>query len=107
MKTFGLVLCVLIVLLQYPLWLGKGSWWKVWEIDRQVVLQSEINQKLHTRNEAMDAEIKDLKQGLDAIEERARNELGMIKKNEIFFQVRGTKKTDSSSAKIKEGASLE
>jgi cell division protein FtsB len=72
---------------QYPLWLGKGSWLKVWEIDQQVTRQHEINRKLQMRNAALDAEVRDLKQGHEAIEERARNELGMIKQNEIFFHI--------------------
>ena len=87
MKVLTLILIVLIVLLQYPLWLGKGSWLKVWEIDQQVTQQHEINQKLQMRNAALDAEVRDLKQGHEAIEERARSELGMIKQNEIFFHI--------------------
>ena len=87
MKVLTLILIVLIVLLQYPLWLGEGSWLKVWEIDQQVTRQHEINQKLQMRNAALDAEVRDLKQGHEAIEERARSELGMIKQNEIFFHI--------------------
>lgn len=87
MKILTLILVVLIALLQYPLWLGKGSWLKVWEIDQQVTRQHEINRKLQMRNAALDAEVRDLKQGHEAIEERARNELGMIKQNEIFFHI--------------------
>jgi cell division protein FtsB len=87
LKVLTLILIVLIVLLQYPLWLGKGSWLKVWEIDQQVTRQHEINLKLQMRNAALDAEVRDLKQGHEAIEERARSELGMIKQNEIFFHI--------------------
>ena len=87
MKVLGLILFALIILLQYPLWLGKGSWHRVWEVDQQVIAQHETNQKLQIRNAALDAEVQDLKQGSDAIEERARSELGMIKKDEVFFQV--------------------
>jgi cell division protein FtsB len=87
MKVLGLILFALIILLQYPLWLGKGSWHRVWEVDQQVASQHETNQKHQIRNAALDAEVQDLKQGSVAIEERARNELGMIKQNEIFFQV--------------------
>ena len=81
------LLAALIALLQYPLWLGKGGWLRVWEIDRQVRVQKDGNAKLQMRNDALDAEVRDLKQGYDAIEERARYELGMIKQDEIFFQV--------------------
>jgi cell division protein FtsB len=87
LKVLTLILIALIALLQYPLWLGKGSWLKVWEIDQQVTRQHESNRKLQMRNAALDAEVRDLKQGHEAIEERARNELGMIKQNEIFFHI--------------------
>ncbi|WP_097067883.1 cell division protein FtsB [Nitrosovibrio sp. Nv4] len=87
MKVLSFILTALIVLLQYPLWLGKGSWLKVWEVDQQVMTQHEINQKLKSRNAALDAEVRDLKQGYEAIEERARSELGMIKEDEVFFHI--------------------
>jgi cell division protein FtsB len=82
-----LVLVVLIALLQYPLWLGKGGWLRVWDYDRQLQAQRDVNQKLEQRNAALDAEVRDLKSGYEAIEERARYELGMIKEGEIFVQV--------------------
>ena len=87
MKLFALALAALILLIQYPLWLGKGSWLRVWEVDRQIRAQREDNRQLQVRNGALDAEVRDLKVGLDAVEERARSELGMIKQNEIFFQI--------------------
>jgi cell division protein FtsB len=87
MRFLCLVLAALIVLLQYPLWLGKGSWLKVSELDRQVEAQRDTNARLKARNEALDADVRDLKQGTEAIEERARMDLGMIKKDEVFFQV--------------------
>ena len=60
---------------------------RVWDLDRQVAAQKETNAKLQLRNQGLDAEVKDLKQGMDAIEERARYDLGMIKQDEVFFQV--------------------
>ena len=87
MRTLSIVFATLILLLQYPLWLGKGGWLRVWEIDRQVTAQKDSNARLRLRNAAMDAEVRDLKQGYDAIEERARYELGMIRQDEIFFQI--------------------
>ena len=81
------VLVALIVLLQYPLWLGKGGWLRVWDMDRQLQTQREVNQKLEQRNAALDAEVRDLKNGYDAIEERARYELGLVKDGEVFVQV--------------------
>ena len=61
----------------------------MWEVDRQISAQREINTRLKTRNGAMEAEVRDLKQGFEAVEERARSELGMVKQDEIFFQVLG------------------
>jgi len=87
MRILSIVFAALIILLQYPLWLGKGGWLRVWEIDRQVKAQKDGNARLQVRNDALDAEVRDLKQGYDAIEERARYELGMIKQDEIFFHV--------------------
>ena len=87
MKTLAFGLAALIVLLQYPLWLGKGSWLKVSDLEAQVAEQRAANANLKARNDAMDAEVRDLKQGSEALEERARTELGMIRKDEMFYQV--------------------
>jgi len=87
MRWLSLALVALIVLLQYPLWLGKGGWLRVWEFDRQLQQQKEGNKKLEMRNAGLDAEVRDLKQGYDAIEERARFELGMVKQDEVFVQI--------------------
>ena len=87
MRTLSIVFATLILLLQYPLWLGKGGWLRVWEIDRQVTAQKNGNATMRARNAALDAEVRDLKQGYDAIEERARYELGMIRQDEIFFHI--------------------
>jgi cell division protein FtsB len=87
MRPLSLVLGALLVLIQYPLWLGKGGWMRVWDLNRQVAAQKDVNSSLQSRNQALDAEVRDLKQGMEAIEERARYEMGMIKPDEIFFQV--------------------
>jgi len=87
MRAFALILAVLVVLIQYPLWLGKGGWLRVWDIDRQLASQRAKNETLQARNDALDAEVRDLKQGYEAIEERARFELGMVRKDEVFFQI--------------------
>jgi cell division protein FtsB len=89
MRWISLILVALILLLQYPLWLGKGGWLKVWDLRQQVDAQKQINQKTQSRNAVLDAEVRDLKQGTEAIEERARSELGMVKSNEVFFQIIG------------------
>ena len=87
MKILAGVLVALLIGLQYPLWLGKGGWTRVWDLDRQLAQQKQSNAALKARNDAMDAEVRDLKQGFDALEEHARLDLGMIKKDEVFYQV--------------------
>jgi cell division protein FtsB len=86
-RTLAVVLVALIAALQYPMWLGKGGWLQVRELDRQVVAQRAVNTGLKQRNDALDAEVRDLKTGYEAIEERARSELGMIRQDEVFFQL--------------------
>ncbi len=87
MRILTGILVALILAIQYPLWLGKGGWLRAWDVDRQVDAQQQKNARLETRNGALAAEVTDLKQGHDAIEERARYELGMVKNDEVFFQV--------------------
>lgn len=87
MRILTLILVALIAALQYPLWLGKGSWLRVWDLSRQIEKQQDKNTKLKARNDSLDAEVRDLKQGYAAIEERARSELGMVKQDEVFYQV--------------------
>lgn len=87
MKLLTLIFVILIAALQYPLWLGKGSWLRVWDLNQQIAAQKEANAKLKARNDTLDAEVRDLKQGYAAIEERARSELGMIRQDEVFYQV--------------------
>ena len=88
MRWLALAFIVLIAALQYPMWLGKGGWLQVRELDRQLVAQKDANAKLKLRNDALDADVRDLKTGFEAIEERARSELGMVKQDEVFFQLR-------------------
>jgi len=80
-------LAAAVVLLQYPLWLGEGGWLSVRDRAHKVATQQVLNQRLQTRNAGLLAELGDLKQGRDAIEERARNELGMIAPDEWFVRV--------------------
>ncbi len=81
------LLVILLVLLQYKLWVGDGSLAEVWDLYQQVEMQKDENRRLRERNQALEAEVLDLKQGLEAIEERAREELGMIKEDETFYQI--------------------
>ncbi len=87
MKALTLIFVVLIALLQYPLWLGKGSWLRVWNVSQKIDEQKKLNVSYKLRNDTLRAEVRDLKQGNAAIEERARSELGMIKEDEVFYQV--------------------
>lgn len=89
MRLLAGVFLALIAALQFPLWFGKGGWMRVWELDRQLEAQRAHNRGLEARNAGLAAEVRDLKQGLDAVEERARYELGMIRQDEVLFQYQG------------------
>ncbi|MGL1832853.1 cell division protein FtsB [Rhodocyclaceae bacterium SMB388] len=82
-----IILVVLVLALQYPLWMGKGGWLRVWDVDAQLDAQRDVNRRLEQRNAALEAEVRDLKSGNEAIEERARFDLGLTKPDEIFVQV--------------------
>ena len=86
MKLLGAILVALIVLIQYPLWVGKGGWLTAWRLEDKLEKEKAKNTRLEARNSALAAEVRDLKQGTEAIEERARHELGMLRSDEIFFQ---------------------
>ena len=86
MRILGAALIALIVLIQYPLWLGKGGWLTVWRLENKLEGEKGKSAKLETRNGALAAEVRDLKQGTEAIEERARQELGMLRPDEVFYQ---------------------
>ena len=87
MKALAAVLAVLVLALQYPLWFGKGGWTRVRDLERNLAQQHEANARLKARNDALEAEVRDLKEGNEAIEERARLELGMVKRDETFYQL--------------------
>lgn len=87
MKFFALMFVVLIAALQSPLWFGKGGWLRVHEISRDVDEQRAHNESLRERNAVVAAEVHDLKQGYEAIEERARYSLNLIKPDETFVQI--------------------
>ncbi|OGS92338.1 MAG: cell division protein FtsB [Gallionellales bacterium GWA2_60_18] len=89
-RAVTLVLVTLLLLLQYPLWLGRGGWLKVWNLNQQVEMQQQANQQTQARNALLDTEVRDLKQGTEAIEARARSELGMVRHDETFFQFIGS-----------------
>jgi cell division protein FtsB len=86
MRALGILLAALIILIQYPLWFGKGGWLRAWELDGQVGAATARNAQLAVRNAALAAEVRDLKTGTETIEERARYELGMTRPDEVFYQ---------------------
>jgi cell division protein FtsB len=91
MRLIMICLAALVLLIQYPLWLGKGGWLRVWDLDKQVVSAQKKNDELRARNAKLNSEVEDLKEGTGAVEERARFELGMIKENEVFVQILDSK----------------
>jgi len=89
---------LLLIAIQYPLWLGKGGWLKVYEMEKQLELQQAKNSLLSLRNAKLTGDVKDLKDGTRAIEERARVEHGMLKEVEFFVQILPTEKSASNAA---------
>jgi cell division protein FtsB len=87
MRKLLLGLLLLLVILQITLWFGGGGLLELWDQHHEVEAQRDENARLRERNEALNAEVLDLKQGLDAVEEHAREDLGMVKEGEVFYQV--------------------
>ena len=87
MRMVPIILAALLVAIQFPLWLGKGGWMRVREMEQQLAAQNRTNAQLQARNERVSAEVKDLREGAGAVEERARYELGMLKEGEVFVQI--------------------
>jgi cell division protein FtsB len=92
------LLIVLLAVLQSKLWFGQGNWRQVEDLRGQVAAQKKENDELLRRNKALAAEVKDLKSGVDAVEERARNEMGMIKPGETFYRVVDSERKLSTEA---------
>ena len=87
MRLITLALAALLLLIQFPLWTGKGGWLRVADMEAQVAQANQKNVELKARNAKLESEVRDLKDGTGAVEERARYELGMVKQNEIFVQI--------------------
>ncbi len=87
MRVLSLLLVALVGLIQHPLWLGQGGWLRVWELDREVAARDTANRLAAQRNAALEAEVRDLRQGSVALEERARYELGFVRPDEVFVQI--------------------
>ena len=97
MRPITITLAVLLIIIQYPLWLGKGGWMRVWELHRQLEAVQAKNEEQKAKNAKLASEVQNLKEGTEAIEERARCELSMIKKGEIFIQLVDNPKTDKKT----------
>jgi cell division protein FtsB len=98
MKWFALCLFAALLMLQYRLWLSADGVREVWRLRDAVALQQSQNERLSERNRQLGAEVRDLKQGYAALEERARTDLGMVAGNETFFQVVPQKPAASPTA---------
>ena len=107
MRLITLALAALLILIQYPLWLGKGGWLRVADLEAQVEEAHKKNEQLKARNAKLDSEVRDLKDGTGAVEERARYELGMIKQDEVFIQVVGGTPATPAAAPAVEPAPAE
>lgn len=98
MRLITLALAALLLLVQLPLWLGKGGWLRVLELESSVAAAKTRTEELKARNAKLTSEVDDLKDGTGAVEERARYELGMIKQNEVFIQILGANGQPKESA---------
>lgn len=87
MRALLAILLLVLLALQFKMWFGEGGYRDVQRLAQRVEQQAQENELLAQRNRELQAEVEDLRQGLEAIEERARSELGMIKENEEFYQV--------------------
>lgn len=94
MKWLFAVLLILLAALQYRLWHGEGSFAHAAKLSRDIKQQQAENDRMRERNRILDVEVQDLKSGADSVEERARNDIGMIKKDETFFMIPAKKKTE-------------
>lgn len=99
LRIITLILLALLVLLQYPLWFGKGGVARVRELEGQLKLQREVNDSLRLRNQQLEGDVRSLSEGVEAIEERARNDFGMIKDGEVFIQLVDPNSEDFKSKK--------
>ena len=100
MKILSFILGILLLAIQYPLWVGKGGWLTAWRLENKLETEKGKTVQLERRNAGLAAEVRDLKQGTEAIEERARYELGMIRGDEVFYQIVPDKKPAADSGAI-------
>lgn len=87
MRWATVALAALVLLIQADLWFGRGSLPQVWKLQRDLAAQQQTNERARERNARVTAEVTDLREGLEMVEDKARNELGMIKPDEVLVQV--------------------
>jgi cell division protein FtsB len=102
-RTLTLGLLAALLAIQWPVWMGKGGWFKVWEREAELARHDVANEERKQRNAAIEADVRDLQTGTGAIEERARQELGLVKPGEIYVQIieprkAATKPADAAQA---------
>ena len=95
-RAVTIILAILVVIIQYPLWIGKGGWLRVWSLNNQLESIEHHNEELKARNERLASDVRSLQEGNEAIEERARSELAMVKRGEIFIQLINVKNSPVS-----------
>lgn len=98
MRLLLLTLLALFLLIQYPLWFGQGGWFAVWNLEQRVQEQRAVNEGLRQRNLAMEAEVEDLRSGTQAVEERARTDLGLMRDEEVYVQILPPEEESKGSA---------
>ena len=99
MRLIFIGLLAIFLLIQYPLWMGRGGWFEVMEMRQELAQQRVVNEGLKARNEAMKAEVQDLLSGTEAVEERARADLGLMHRREVFIQILPHDASGSSSVR--------
>jgi cell division protein FtsB len=102
-KRLAAILAVLLLAIQWPLWFGRGGWFRVWELQHQLDAQRSSNADLDARNAALSAELRSLEQGREAIEERARGDLHLMRGDEVFFQQLSGADSADGDAKLRPG----
>ncbi len=100
MKWLSGLLLILLIALQYRLWVGHGSLAEVSRLRDEIVKQQVLNDRLETRNKLLESEVLELQQGVDSLEERARSELGMIKKGETYYQLIAPQESKQEQAEV-------
>ncbi len=102
-RRLAILLLAILIVAQGVVWFGKGGWFKVWERQSELTKRDAENEARQQRNAALEADVRDLQSGTGAVEERARQELGMIKQGEVFVQVLEASKAPAGGAQLPDG----